>query len=197
MSEQLTTVQEEGRVFRVLRSRHASWWLALTSFLESSVLPIVLEPFLVAVTLAHPARWRWYAFVASAASVAGGLAGYLLGVLFFDLIVERMIVVYNLEGAFVRTTELFNGNTFWVVLFGAFTPIPYKIFALAGGVLRVDLFLFVLATVVGRAARFYLVGYITYRFGEHALRLFSRRFSYVTAALTAVVVLYVAYTLLR
>lgn len=190
-------VPEEGRALRALRSRHAGWWLALTSFLESSVLPIVLEPFLVAVTLARPAQWRWYAFVASAASVAGGIMGYLLGVLFFDLIVEHLLAAYNLENAFARTTALFNGNTFWVVLFGAFTPIPYKIFALAGGVLRVDFFLFVLATAVGRSARFYLVSYITHRFGEHALRLFSRRFSYLTAVLVAVVVLYVAYTLLR
>jgi membrane protein YqaA with SNARE-associated domain len=195
--EEHSTQHTESRTVRALRSKHAEWGLALTSFLESTVLPIVLEPFLVAVTLAHPKRWRRYSFIASAASVLGGACAYLIGVLFFDLLVERMLVAYNLESAFAHATELFNGNTFFVVLIGAITPIPYKIFALSGGVLRVDFLLFILATIVGRSARFFLVGYITYRFGEHALRLFSRRFNYITGALVGVVLLYILYTFLR
>jgi len=166
--------------------------LGVLSFLESTILPIILDPFLVMITLARRESWKRYSLIAAVTSVAGGAAGYLLGVLFYDFLGERLVALYHLEHAFLTTTELFNGSVFWVTLVGAVTPIPYKIFALAGGVLHVNFPLFIAASIVGRFARFFLVGYITYRFGEHALRLFSRRFNYVMIVLALVVIAYIA-----
>ena len=183
--------QGESRTKRVLRGASAQWMLGLLSFLESTILPIILDPFLVMITLARRESWKRYSFIAAATSVIGGAAGYLLGVLFYDFIGERLVALYHLEQAFQTTTELFNGSVFWVTLVGAITPIPYKIFALAGGVLHVNFLLFIAASILGRFARFFLVGFITYRFGEHALRLFSRRFNYVMIVLVLVVIAYI------
>jgi len=184
------------RTHRALRSMSAQWGLATLSFLESSVLPIILDPFLVMITLARRERWVRYSLIAAAASVVGGVAGYLLGVLFFDLVGVKLVSLYQLEEEVARTTELFSGSVFWVTLFGAVTPIPYKIFALVGGVLQVNLWEFIAASVVGRFARFFLVGFITYRFGETALALFFRHFNYLTAALVVVAALYTVHVLL-
>lgn len=184
------TKEEYGRVRRMLRSKSAEWTLAALSFFESTFLPIIIDPFIVMMTLAHPRRWKRYSIIAAAASVFGGVAGYVLGVFFFAIVGERIIAFYSLEDEFARTVALFDGNIFWITLIGAVTPIPYKIFALVGGFMHVSLVPFVLASIVGRFGRFLLVGYVTYRFGDHALRLFSRRFNYVAAALIFFAMLY-------
>lgn len=180
-----------SRMRRLLSGRGAEWMLALISFTESAFLPIITDPFLVMMTLAKRERWLRYSIIVSAASVAGGIAGYFIGMLFFDFIGARLVALYSLEEEFARTASLFNSGVFWVTLFGAVTPIPYKIFALVGGLLQVAFLPFVLASVVGRTARYILVSYITYRFGEYALQMFSRRLSYLTILLVIIVVAYV------
>lgn len=186
-----------SRTKRALKSVPAQWSLGGLSFLESFVLPIVIDPILVMMTLADPARWKRFSFIASATSVLGGAAGYILGALFFGLIGEKLIALYNLEHAFERTAELFNGNAFWVTLFGAVTPIPYKMFAITGGFLYVDFIPFILASILGRFGRFYLVGFVTYQFGKHAANIFARRFNQLMLALASVAILYVVYVFVR
>ena len=188
--------QSERLMRRVLESKQAEWFLGVVSFTESSLSPILVDPFLIAMTLVRTDRWIRYSLIASVTSVAGGVAGYILGVLFFDLIGVHIIAFYGLEEQFVRTTELFNGNVFWVILIGAFTPLPYKLFTLVGGLLKVNIFFFILASIVGRFARFFLVGYITKRFGEDALAAFTRNFSVATTAVVIAVALYILVTVL-
>lgn len=190
-TEHDTPIREEyGRIRRLLRSKSAEWTLATLSFFESTFLPIIIDPFIVMMTLANPRRWKRYSIIAAASSVFGGVAGYVLGAFFFALVGERIVAFYALEDEFARTAELFDGSIFWITLIGAVTPIPYKIFALVGGFMHVSILPFVLASIIGRFGRFLLVGYVTYRFGDHALRMFSRRFNYVALALILFAMLY-------
>lgn len=188
--------ERKGLTHRLLRGPHAEWMLGWISFLESMLLPIVIDPFLVILILARPERWLRYSVIASSFSVLGGIAGYILGAVFFDLIGARIIALYNLEASFAHAVELFDGNVFWVMLIAAFTPIPFKLFAIVGGFLKVNFVLFVLASIVGRFARFLLVGYIAERFGKTALVIFSRHMNLITFAAVASVLVYAALTLL-
>ena len=194
----METEQVSVTIPKKLRSqRFLDWSLGIISFTESSFLPILIDPFLVAMTLARHNKWFRYVVVASVTSILGGLFGYLLGAIFFDLIGEKMIAFYSLEEAFERTVLEVDRNAFYFTLIGAFTPIPYKLIALVGGFLKINIPLFILASIVGRFGRFVLVGYITKQFGEPALKVFKQRFGVVTVALACGIGAYVLILLMR
>lgn len=192
---------EEKELYRKVKKRfsqkHVDWSLGLISFTESSFLPIITDPFLVAMTLARPKCWTRFIMIAGITSVLGGLFGYLLGAIFFDLIGVKLISVYHLEEVFDKTVVAVDKNAFYFTLIGAFTPVPYKIIALVGGFLKINIFLFILASIIGRFARFAIVGYITKHFGEHALRVFSRRFIITSGVVMCVIGVYISIMLIR
>lgn len=190
-------VVEEQQVPKLLQSRSSQWVLAAIAFTESILSPLIVDPFLIAMTLAKTSAWFRYALIASVWSVLGGIAGYLLGALFFDLIGENIIALYGLEEYFIKTQTLFEANVFLMTLVGAFTPIPYKIFALTGGLMKVNLLLFILASIIGRAGRFFLVGYITKRLGEHATARMKRVINMGTVVLVLAVLIYGVFTVVR
>jgi membrane protein YqaA with SNARE-associated domain len=142
--------------------RHAERYLAALSFAESSFFPIPPDVMLVPMTLAQPARgWR-YAAITTAASVIGGAAGYAIGWFGIDAaipLIERMGYLETYEMA----TQWFGRYGFLAILAAGFSPIPYKIFTIAGGALAMFFPGFVLASLLGRGARFFLVaGIIVY-----------------------------------
>ena len=175
--------QKETRIRRILESRHMEKALGLFSVAESSILPVFTDPVLIAVVLAKPLQWARYAFIVTATSVVGGVLGYLIGAVFFETIGQSLIAAYGLEDIFVRTQEIFDGNAFVYTLIGAVTPLPYKLVAITGGLLKINLLTFIVASIVGRAFRFYLVAYITKTFGEQVLRRMTWRFSLGMTAL--------------
>ena len=157
-----------------LRSKYASWFLAVISFAESVFAPILIDPFLVAMILAKRERWLFYSIVAIVSSILGGLFAYLLGSVFFDVIGGRMISFFGLEAQFASVSASLDNNGFVFVLIGALTPIPYKLVALASGVAQVNILTFIFASIFGRILRLGLVGYIAYAVGPHALPLFRK-----------------------
>jgi len=169
-------------------SRHARVWLALIFFSEASFLLIIPDLFLIALALARPHRWFSYAMIATLASVSGGLFGYLVGAFFFDAVGVRIIDFYRLAEEAAQVKALYDRNTFWIVFTAAFTPIPYKVFVLAGGFLKVNVFLFVLASFLGRGLRFFMVGYVTKRFGEHVLYVLFRYLNIATVVLVVIII---------
>jgi membrane protein YqaA with SNARE-associated domain len=120
---------------------------------------------LAPMTLARPTRgWR-FAFVTTAASVAGGLAGYAIGWLALDAI-EPLLMSLGYWEAYIRSTEWFMTWGFLAVLAAGFSPIPYKIFTIAAGTLQMFLPAFVVASLVGRGGRFFLVAGLVIWGGE-------------------------------
>lgn len=182
---------------QLIKRKHAEWTLGIISFTESSVQPIIVDPFLVAMTLARPDRWFRFSTIAVVTSVLGGLFGYVLGAGFFELFGERVISFYNLEGLFAETVVKVDESAFLFTLLGAFTPLPYKLVVIIAGFLQINIFLFLLASIIGRAGRFYIVGYITKQFGEYALKRYVKRLHRVFAAVAIGVILYALYLLLH
>jgi membrane protein YqaA with SNARE-associated domain len=143
-------------VLRLASHRHAVGYLAALSFAESSFFPIPPDVLLAPMTLARPkSGWR-LALITTLASVAGGLFGYAIGWFAIELI-EPVIEQLGYEEAYRTATTWFREYGFWAVLVAGFSPVPYKVFTISAGALHMLLPGFVLASALGRGARFFLV----------------------------------------
>lgn len=140
--------------------------LAIISFTESIIFPIPVDVFTFTLSAAQPKKWSMFARVATIWSVLGAIAGYALGYYLFDSFGMRMIEFYSYQDEFIRVKELFDNNVFLVMFMSAFTPIPYKVFTVVGGALKVALFPFVVASILGRGLRFYLESYLASKYGK-------------------------------
>jgi membrane protein YqaA with SNARE-associated domain len=139
-------------------SRHpkATWVLGVLSFAESSFFPIPPDVMLAPMSLAKPQRAWWYATVTTVASVLGGVLGYVIGVYFFDVI-SPWLEASRYWASFEIAKTWFLDWGFWAVLIAGFSPIPYKVFTIAAGVMGMPLLPFIVASLAGRGGRFYLV----------------------------------------
>jgi len=145
-----------ARVMRWSRHPHANWYLAGLSFAESSFFPIPPDVMLAPMSLARPSRAWYLALLTTLASVVGGVLGYLIGMLAFDAI-EPILHQWGYHDRYLLAREWFADWGFWAVLLAGFSPIPYKVFTITAGVVGMVFLPFVLASVVGRGARFFLV----------------------------------------
>ncbi len=152
-------------VLRASASDHAPSALSLLSFVESFILPFPPPDVMLApMSLARPKRALYFATITLLASLAGGVVGYLIGAFGFEL-AQPYIVEWGYQPVFDRATEWFSQWGFWAVLVAGFSPVPYKIFTISAGVLHLAFIPFMLASLIGRGARFYLVAIMLARFG--------------------------------
>lgn len=141
---------------RWAQHRHAPWFLGALSFAESSFFPIPPDVMLAPMALARPQQAWWFALLTTLTSVAGGLFGYLLGLFLFELIEPLLHQAGYWEG-YLRARAWFDGWGFWAIFLAGFSPIPYKVFTIAAGTVVMPVLPFVLASLVGRGGRFFLV----------------------------------------
>lgn len=144
------------RVMRWAAHRYAARYLAGLSFAESSFFPIPPDVMLAPMTLARPDRGWWLAGITTVASVAGGVLGYFIGWLAIEAL-EPVLQRAGYDEAYLLAREWFDRWGFWAVLVAGFSPIPYKVFTIAAGAMLMFLPGFVLASLLGRGARFFLV----------------------------------------
>jgi len=155
------------RVLAWAGHRHAPRYLGALSFAESSFFPIPPDVMLAPMTLAKPEAAGRYALLTTVASVAGGLAGYAIGYFALEVVEPWLHTAGYWEG-YIEVREWFERWGFWAVLAAGFSPIPYKLFTIAAGTLAMFLPAFVVASAVGRGARFFLVAYLV-RWGGPAV----------------------------
>lgn len=141
-------------------------YLAIISFLESVIFPIPVDVMLAPMCLAKPHRAWSLAAITSLASVVGGVFGFMLGYFAFDLIVAPMIELAGYQETYEKAVSWFQEYGFWVVFIAGFSPIPYKVFTVSAGALHMAILPFILASAVGRSARFFLVAGLIYWGGE-------------------------------
>lgn len=147
-------------------SRQATKALAAISFAESSFFPIPPDPLLIAMTTVQPKKYMRFATICTAGSILGGIFGYVLGVGLFESVGRPIVDFYHLQDKFVLLGQRYDQNAFLTVFTAAFTPIPYKLITLAAGVFKVNFFAFLLASILGRGARFFLVATLMHHFGK-------------------------------
>jgi membrane protein YqaA with SNARE-associated domain len=145
------------RVMTWSRHRHAPWYLGGLSFAESSFFPIPPDVMLAPMSMAKPeAAWR-YAALTTVTSVLGGLLGYAIGHFAFELVEPLVGEGGRYAEPFAAAEHWFAEWGVWAVFIAGFSPIPYKIFTISAGVLHMALVPFLIASAVGRGARFFLV----------------------------------------
>ena len=138
--------------------------LALNSFIESFFLVPPPDFLLIAMDLAQPQKALWFATVCTIASALGGAIGYFIG-LFGGRPVFNWLF-RNKQDQFATVEKMYKEYGSFAVFFAGFTPIPYKIFTIASGILNMNFWKFFLASFLGRGARFFLVSLVLMFFGE-------------------------------
>ncbi len=184
------------RVMRWSRHRHAERYLAVMSFAESSFFPIPVDVMLAPMCLANRDRWIRLAMIATVFSVLGGLAGYAIGYAMFDAI-EPWLRNSHYWGAFETSRRWFDDYGVWVVIVAGFSPIPYKVFTIAAGVVALNLPVFFIASVIGRAARFFLVAGLVRAGGQRFEDSLSKHVERAGWLVVAVCALVIAWLMMR
>lgn len=167
------------------------------AFAESSFFPIPPDVLLIALALGMPERSLRFAMVCTVGSVIGGMAGFLIGRVFFDYIGVPILQFYGAMDTFEMVRAMFLRYDIWFILVAGFTPVPYKVFTIAAGAFSMNFVPFVLASAVSRGARFFVVGTLIWKFGRPIKGFIDRYFNllsvvfFVLLALGFVVLKYI------
>lgn len=166
--------------------------LFLLAFAESSFFPIPPDVLLIALAVAAPTRAFRYALICTVGSVLGGMAGYGIGYFLWDTAGVSQLFYDYVPGftpaVYEKVAASYAENGFLVVFLAGFTPIPFKVFTIAGGVCKIDLAMFALAAAVGRAGRFFLVAALFYFFGAPIKRWVDRYFEILVVVFSVLLV---------
>jgi membrane protein YqaA with SNARE-associated domain len=158
-------------------SPHSTGALFVLAFVESSFFIIPPDVLLIALCISRQKKAFRYAFVCSLGSVLGGVLGYIIGHSFFDIIGVKIIEFYSIVEEYQKVKLMFNDYGAWGVAVAGFTPIPYKVFTIAAGVFKLNLFSFVAASALSRSARFFIVSGLIYKFGAPVKKIIDKYFN--------------------
>ena len=159
--------------------RLAKLWLGILSFTESSFFPIPPDVMIAPMVLANKKNHFKIFLIATIWSTLGGLLGYFLGYIFIDLAMS-IINFYGYEEKFVEIKNNINnnqGSLLWLIslFLAGFTPIPFKVFTITSGFLSFNIYLFFLVCLISRGLRFFVVSYLTFKFGESFVKFFETK----------------------
>ena len=150
--------------------KSSNFYLGLVSFIESSFFPIPPDAMIIPMVIAKKKEYLKIFLIASTFSVLGGILGYLIGYLFFDLAMY-VIEFYGYQNK-VENLKLSmsqgSGYLAWlsILFLAGFTPLPYKAFTISSGLIAFNLPIFIIVSLISRSLRFFIVAYLSYKFGE-------------------------------
>jgi len=187
-------------MFKKLYNRVLTWaehpkaqiYLFILSFSESSFFPIPPDVMLAPMCLAKPKKGFYFALITTLGSVLGGIFGYLIGWFAFDLI-EPIIESLNYQDKLEMVQVWFNEWGFWAIFIAGFSPIPYKLFTISAGLMQMLFLPFLLASIIGRGARFFLVAFLI-TFGGDAIRnTLNKRIEWIGWGMTGLIIVLLLY----
>lgn len=165
-----------------------AWALFVLAICESSFFPVPPDVLLIALAVAIPKKSFKYALICSVGSVLGGCLGYLIGSQFMTVIGDPIIQFYGLGEKWEYIATLYNRYDAWAIAIAGFTPIPYKVFTISAGAFRIDFAVFILASLLSRSARFFLVGTMIYLLGPQIRSFIDRYFNILAVSFTVLLV---------
>ena len=150
--------------------KSSNFYLGLVSFIESSFFPIPPDAMIIPMVIAKKKEYLKIFLIASIFSVLGGILGYLIGYLFFDLamyVIEFYGYQDKVENLKLSMSEG-SGFLAWlsILFLAGFTPLPYKAFTISSGLIAFNLPIFIIVSLISRSLRFFIVAYLSYKFGE-------------------------------
>ena len=150
--------------------KRSNFYLGLVSFIESSFFPIPPDVMIVPMVIAKKKNYIKIFLIASIYSVLGGVFGYFLGLFFYDL-AFGIIEFYGYENKVEKlkySLSIGEGFLAWlsILFIAGFTPLPYKAFTIASGLIGFNLFIFILVSLISRGLRFFILSYLSFKFGH-------------------------------
>jgi membrane protein YqaA with SNARE-associated domain len=170
-------------------SKYGTVALFLVAFIESSVFPVPPDVLLIALALGAPTKSFRFALVCTIGSVFGGMLGYLIGSVFFNVIGIKILEFYGFMDNFQQAKELYAKYDVWIVAIAGFTPIPYKVFTIASGVFDMDFFKFVIISFFSRGARFYIVAGLIWKFGPTIKKFIDKYLDFLSILFVVLLIL--------
>ncbi|MBE2280040.1 MAG: DedA family protein [Ignavibacteriaceae bacterium] len=171
--------------------------LLILAFMESSFFPIPPDALLIALVLGARKKAFTFAGLCTFGSVAGALLGYAIGYFVwwtgdnqfssFALFFFTYIPGFK-EAVFWNIKDLFEAYNFWIIFTAGFTPIPYKVFTIAAGAFIINMPLFIIASIVSRGARFFLVSFLIWKFGDTIKAFIDKYFDLLAIAFTVLLI---------
>ena len=154
---------------RFAEHKYSEAILFAVAFTESSFFLAPPDVLIIAI-LSHHLKNAWIriANIATFGSVLGGVFGYVIGYYFYQYIGVPIVNFYGIQTEVNHVGELFKAHAFVSILVAAFTPIPYKVFTISAGLFSLNMFTFVAASILGRGGRFFIVAYLSNKYGERA-----------------------------
>jgi membrane protein YqaA with SNARE-associated domain len=171
--------------------------LFILAFAESSFFPIPPDVLLIALCLGAQSKAFRYATICTIGSIAGAMLGYAIGYFVWwsspgEFSSVATFFFNNIPGftesAFYEIKSLYDEYNFWIIFTAGFTPIPYKVFTVSAGAFNINLFLFLVASVLSRAGRFYLIAFLIWKFGPSIERFIDKYFNILAIAFTVLLV---------
>ena len=168
--------------------------LGFISTIESIIFPIPVDPFLAGLTLAAPKKAFKFALFCTVGSVIGGIIGWLLGY-FVGPSIENILlnIPWFTEAKFKAVKLAYNENGMLIIFLGAFTPLPYKIITVTSGMAGINIFGFILMSLIGRGIRFFVVAYLVKFFGMPALLFLQKHFLLSSSIFGIVIIIFSIY----
>ena len=150
--------------------KSSKYYLAIVSFVESSFFPIPPDVMVIPMVISKKNDFKKIFLIATIFSVLGGMLGYVIGAFFFEFGAHIMNFygyedkLYNLKESLIKN----DGFYAWlgILFLAGFTPLPYKVFTIASGLIGFNFLIFVLISLISRGLRFFLVSYLSYKFGD-------------------------------
>lgn len=176
-------------------SRWGALALFLFAFAESSFFPIPPDVLLIALCLGAVARSFRFAAICTAGSILGAMVGYAIGYFVWQNAAGEYTAlahfffnhVFSVE-AFEKVGALYDQYNFWIVFTAGFTPLPYKIFTITGGLFHINFVMFVVASIISRGLRFFLIGGLIWKFGAPIKTFIDKYFNLLAIAFTVLLV---------
>ncbi len=159
---------------------YGSLALFVLAFCESSFFPIPPDVLMMALAFSIPKKSFKYAAISSVGSVLGGCFGYFIGYQFFEHAGQPILNFYGIMDKFNFVKEKYNANAFAAVAVAGFTPIPYKLFTIAAGACKINIWTFIAASAISRSGRFFLVAGLVYLFGPKIKDFIDKYFNIIT-----------------
>ena len=150
--------------------KSSKYYLAIVSFVESSFFPIPPDVMVIPMVISKKDDFFKIFLIATLFSVMGGILGYLIGAFFFDIAMNVM-TFYGYEEKLINLkNNLINNQGFYawlsILFLAGFTPLPYKVFTIASGLIGFNLIIFIFISLISRGLRFFIVSYLSYKFGD-------------------------------
>lgn len=154
-----------NRALQTAAHKHAAWWLAGLAFIGSSFFPVPVDVALMPMCLARRDKSFRYAFICVAGSVLGGLVSYAIGYFLFESVGKHILDLYHLGKDFNLFKHNFNDWGSSIVFVAGFSPVPYEVATMTSGVTHMNLAPFIIASIAGRAVRFYGIAGLIWKYG--------------------------------